>query len=291
MRASPRLRETADDLTEKSRAAFYDPQDVIDFPATVPVGEAWFTSPELISLFGTDAWNALDDRARKVLSFHEAVNFYSLNIHGERMLMEGLAHRLYDPSLRDVSEYLHHFLDEENKHMWMFATFCTRYAGRIYPDRKVSFPRSYAKGEEHVLFFARVMIFEEVVDYFNRKMGVDERLDPTARAINRIHHADEARHLTFGRRVLAELLDAYRPAWTSETIEGVSDYVKGYFRVVWREYYNRDVYRDAAIEESDQLPSRLLDREDTPRALRERISKSPVDYLIKLAIIDERPAL
>ena len=62
-------------------------------------------------------------------------------------LMEGLARRLYaggGDSHRLA--YLHHFLDEENKHMVCFGGFCTRYAGKIYPDRKVAFPREYARG-------------------------------------------------------------------------------------------------------------------------------------------------
>ncbi|MBW3565723.1 MAG: diiron oxygenase [Acidobacteria bacterium] len=291
MRASEKLKDTVESLSEKSRAAFYEPQESIDFPASVRVGEEWFTSPELISLYGTEPWEGLDEKQRKRLSFYEAVNFYSLNIHGERMLMEGLANRLYNPELRDVAEYLHHFLDEENKHMWIFGTFCVNYAGTIYPDRKVSFPRKYAKGEEHVLFFTRVMIFEEIVDYFNRKMAVDERLNETAREINRIHHADESRHLIFGRRVLAELVDAFRDEWPEETLIGIDEYVRGYFRVVWREYYNRDIYRDAAIVEADELPKRLLEDDEAPRELRQTISKGPVDYLLKLELIRERPSL
>src|SRR5207244_844073 len=143
----------------------------------------------------------------------EAVNFYSLNIHGEKALLEGLAHRLYQPDLSEVSKYLHHFLDEENKHMVYFGEFCLRYAGKIYRDRKVAFPREYERGEEDFLFFGRVMIFEEIVDYFNRRMGNDERLSTVAREINRLHHSDEARHLTFGRRIVKELFEQWRPSW------------------------------------------------------------------------------
>ncbi|HVE62598.1 MAG TPA: diiron oxygenase, partial [Mycobacteriales bacterium] len=84
----------------------------------------WFTSPQLVSLHGTSAWEALDEPARQELSFWEAVSFYSLNIHGERLLMAGLAQRLYRPGLVDVSEYLHHFLAEENVHSVWFGTFC-----------------------------------------------------------------------------------------------------------------------------------------------------------------------
>src|SRR5205814_2962320 len=106
-----------------------------------------------------------------------------------------------------------------------FATFCLQYAGKIYPDRKVVFPREYAPGEEHMLFFGRVMIFEEIVDYFNRRMATDERLSTVAREINRLHHADESRHLIFGRRIVKELFEHFRPKWSEATVEGIRSYL------------------------------------------------------------------
>ena len=112
----------------------------------------------------------------KRLSFCETVNFFSLNIHGEKRLIEGLARRLYRRGMEDLTAYLHHFLDEENKHMVYFGGFCTEYAGKVYPDRKVAFPREYAAGEEDFLFFAQVLIFEEIVDVYNVHLATDERL-------------------------------------------------------------------------------------------------------------------
>jgi P-aminobenzoate N-oxygenase AurF len=289
--ASDELKATVESLAEKSRKAFYDPYTSLTFPDSVGIGEEWFTAPEFISMHGTESYDALNEQQQKTLSFYEAVNFFSLNIHGERMLLEGLAHRLYDAELRDVAKYLHHFLDEENKHMIYFATFCLRYAGKIYPDRKVIFPREYAPGEEHFLFFGRVMIFEEVVDYFNRHMGRDERLATVAREINRLHHADESRHLVFGRRIVKELFDHFRPAWSEATLEGVRTYLGDYFRVVWREYYNRDVYRDAGLEDSDGLARRLFEKDESRRAFRQRVAKSSVDYLLKIGVLTEEPKL
>ena len=91
-------------------------------------------SPDLISLHGTRHWDALDEQGRRVLSFFELVNFFSINIHGERMLIEGLAKRLYRKHAETVTPYLHHFLDEENKHMFYFGRFCNQYAGKVYAE-------------------------------------------------------------------------------------------------------------------------------------------------------------
>lgn len=291
MIASDELKKTVASLSESSREAFSNPYESLIFPDSIAIGEEWFTSPELLSLYGTPNFEKLDERQQKTLSFYEAVNFYSLNIHGERSLMEGIAHRLYDPELTDIAQYLHHFLDEENKHSVYFGGFCLRYGGKIYPDRKVIFPREYAPGEEHFLFFGRVLIFEEIVDFFNRRMGNDERLAAVARDINRLHHDDEARHLVFGRRIVKELWEQWRPKWSDSVIEGIRAYLGGYFRVVWREYYNRDVYRDAGLDDPNALAKRLFETEDAPRELRTRASKSSADYLTKQGILTEKPAL
>ena len=88
------------------------------------------------------AFAALDDAQRKRLSFYELAGFFSLILQGERPLLEGMSHRLYTLEKRlPVLEYLHHFLDEENKHMVMFGEFCHRYIGKVYPEKKIALPR------------------------------------------------------------------------------------------------------------------------------------------------------
>ncbi|MEO8218109.1 MAG: diiron oxygenase [Acidobacteriota bacterium] len=288
---SEELRETAEKLVEQSRQSLSNPYESLQFPASVPVGEEWFTSPELISIHGTPAFDGMDDAQQRKLSFYEAVNFFSLNIHGEKALLEGLARRLYDPELTELSPYLHHFLDEENKHMIYFGTFCSRYGGKVYEDRTIAFHRQYAPGEESFLFFARVLIFEEIVDYFNRKMARDERLNKVARRINALHHADEARHLVFGRSVVRELFVRFAGQWSAGTLLAVRQHLLGYFRVVWREYYNPEMFKDAGIAHPRQLAERTFSEEEAPRALRERVSQSTVDYFLKHGILLGKPSL
>jgi len=162
--------KTVEKLCDSSRENYVNPYTYLEWPQ-MPDKEQWFMSPELISLYGTSAYETLSDAQRKRLSFYEAVNFFSLNIHGEKSLVEGLAQRLYRKDQNDIAPYLHHFLDEENKHMVYFGGFCLRYAGKVYPDRKMVIPREYAPGEEDFLFFAKVMVFEEIVDVYNVRMS------------------------------------------------------------------------------------------------------------------------
>jgi hypothetical protein len=244
---SDRLAAAAAKLSASSvtAAAGYAP---LAWPERLPA-DAWCLSPELVSLHGTPWWDQLDDDRRRKLAFHECANFFALNIHGERALMEGIARRLYHRDLGPHAHYLHHFLAEENQHMSWFGGFCQRYAGKIYPDRKLVLPREHAKGEEDVLFFARVMIFELLVDTFNRRLAKDARLHPLVREINRRHHEDESRHLAFGRLLVEDLWRRHAPTWNEATRDAVPAYLAAYLASSWKEYFNPDVYRDAGLAE------------------------------------------
>ncbi len=250
--------------------------------------DSWHFSPELISLAGTPAGDALSAEEMRALSFFEAVNFFSLNIHGERALLEGVANRLYRDDV--TTPYLHHFLDEENKHMVYFGGYCQRYAGKIYADRKIAFPREYAPGEEDFLFFARILLFEEVVDVYNRRMAADSRIEPLARQINRLHHRDETRHLAFGRRVVQDLHDEHAPRWDAPTAENVRRSLAEYLLVLWKEYFNPDVYADAGLARPYEVAREAFDA-PAARARRSQISGPAIRFLISCGILLETPPL
>lgn len=181
-----------------------NPYATIHWSDAVNKQAEWFTSPQLISLYGTEEYANLETSQQKQLSFWEAINFFSLNIHGEKALIEGLAQRLYQPdgvSRLDgiVNQYVHVFLAEENQHMSYFGDFVRDTEMGLYPDRKFTFPKGESEPEEDdFLFFVKVLIFEEISDAYNRMMGVDPNLNPIARQINQIHHHEETRHLIFG---------------------------------------------------------------------------------------------
>jgi hypothetical protein len=283
------LTETAQRLSALSRRHYRSAYAAVDWPETVAQPQ-WFTSPELISIYGTPHWESLSEPQRMRLSFWEAVNFFSINIHGEKTLLEGLAHRLYQPGLEAVTEYLHHFLDEENKHSVWFGTFCTRYAGRVYPDRKVAFPGTFGPAEAEFLFFAKVAVFEEIVDRHNAAMAADERLVPVARQINALHHADETRHLVFGRQLVAELWRRHRPNWSPETVSAVRRYLANYLVGTWREYYNPSVYLDAGLADPWVTAREAWDHPVT-REHRQRLSRKCIGFFVDSDILDETPAL
>lgn len=278
-----------DSLCDASIKREISPYEKMPWPDELD-SQAWYFSPELVSLYGLEEFDSLEGQQQKRLAFFEAVNFFSLNIHGEKPLIQGLASRLYNEETQDVSSYLHHFLDEENDHMVYFGGFCQRYAGKVYRDRKLEFPRKYEKGEEDFLFFLKVLIFEEIVDLFNQKMATDERLAEISREINRRHHIDEARHLAFGRNYTKEIWMKYSPGWTDETISQLREYIPNYLIATWKEYHNPEVYEDAGLDNSYELVEKSFESEKA-RERRKEISAGCIRYLLENEILLAEPAL
>jgi hypothetical protein len=282
--------ELAVRLTKASRKKFWDVYNFVEWPEALQT-DVWYMPPELISLYGTPAWDALTEEQQKRLSLYELGNFFSLVLQGERPLVAGLVDRLYAKgNTTSVNEYLHHFVDEENKHMVMFGEFCNRYVGKVYPEKKIILPRDYAKGEEEVAFYCKVMVVEELGDFYNLAIEKDERCDPLVREVNKVHHIDEARHLAFGRVQLAELFNKFAPAWSPETLAGFRQWLGDYLRASWGDYYNPTMYRDAGLADSYELRQMAMSH-PVCAEFRKRASSKVVNYFIKTGLLVEEPAL
>jgi hypothetical protein len=258
------------------------------WPESLPA-DVWCMTPELVSLYATETFEQLSLTQQKRLSFFEAVNFFSLNIHGERQLMQGLSQRLYDDSLGYAARYLHHFIDEENKHMFYFARFCRTYANKIYPERKFALSSEAEASVELFVFFAQVLLFEELVDLYNQRMAGDERLHPLVREINANHHADETRHLAFGRLLLAELLVQNLRDWSPETLAAVRQRLHAFLQMTWREYYNPSVYADAGIPDAYALLGPTWGGAAAKRH-REELTHKATRFLAEQGIFEARPS-
>jgi hypothetical protein len=294
--STPRLRnalaslgETSARLSHLSQRSYQNPYTALEWPATVDPERDWFSTPEYLSLYGTPVWDTLNERTCRRLAFHEAANFYSLNIHGEKSLMQGLAARLYRRDLMDVADYLHHFLDEENKHSIYFGGFCTRYA-HVYRSRQLMLGEERSSRDvEDFLFFVKTLIFEEIVDRYNWVQARDARLHPVARFINHNHHAEEARHLVFGRRLVTALWETCAPDWDKPKVDEIRGYLRQFFVASWREYYNPDVYADVGLPD----PWRLADEAwatQAQRAHRREVSTRCLQFLLSTGIFTEEPS-
>ncbi|MET8767151.1 diiron oxygenase [Streptomyces sp. NPDC004658] len=278
-----RFLEILDRLTTKSIDDYYNPYRLFEWPDSLP-DAMWWMSPELTTTHGTAVASRLTEEQLYALSKHESINFYSLNVHGIRELLIEVTRRIHTKGFETPSKFFHHFIGEENEHMWFFAEFCLRYGGRIYRQpagASVAIPKSDV---ESLLVFARILIFEELVDHFNSRMAVDDRLHDTIRAINRIHHQDESRHIAFGRELVTALFAQVRRNATERELAEIAEYLRRYMSYSFESLFNPHVYRDAGIADPLAVRQELL--ESPARAeFEQSVFRKTSKFLQKIGII------
>lgn len=278
------FRQLLERLSAKASSDYYNPYTTFDWPAALPEDEFWF-SPELLSVHGTEYAAELSPGQLRRLSRWESVNFYSLNVHGIRELLIEVMRRIHTPGFEVPSEFFHHFVGEENEHMWFFAMFCLKYGGRIYPDKKLRLPSAgQDPAMENFLVFARILLFEQIVDHYNVRLAADDRLHPTIRQLNRIHHQDESRHIAFGVRLVQLLWERLEKAGLSEDErQATGRYLSGYLRATMASFYSPAVYRDAGLTGGFDLRKRLLDH-PARRTAHARVLRKTTDFLTRIGV-------
>ncbi|GAA3129075.1 hypothetical protein GCM10010521_14180 [Streptomyces rameus] len=280
--------ETLDKLVADSTDHHYSPYTRFDWVDEL-AEEQWWMTPDLLTVAGTRHGRELDDKVLMRLSKWESVNFFSLNIHGIRELLIEVTRRIHTRGFELPSEFFHRFLGEENGHMWFFAQFCLRYGGKIYPDK--SLPVATAEEDAAVanfLVFARILIFEELVDHFNIRMGRDTLLHPLIREVNQVHHDDEWRHIIMGRKLVGLLYEPLRARGDQELRTRLDLYLRRYITASAQSLYNPTVYRDAGIPEAFAFREELL-RDPARVAHHETFFKRVTRFLVSQEIITGSP--
>ena len=271
-----------DRLSEKAVADHYNPFTHFAWPESLPE-EAYWMSPTLMSIHGTQVEAELSEKQKMALSKWESINFYSMNVHGIRELLIEVVDRIHTRGFEVPSEFFHHFIGEENDHMWFFAEFCLRYGGKLYPALRLKGSKRQDPDIANLLVFCKILLFEEIVDHYNMAMADDSLLHETIREVNRIHHRDESRHIAFGRELVAMLFESVRPTLTTEQRLEVESYLKNYIAVSLNSFCNPTVYRDAALDTVPGLRRRLL-ADPARRAAARRAVRKPMAFLLKRGI-------
>jgi hypothetical protein len=286
----PRTDELCRRLNAASRDAFYDVYKRFEWTDRL-APDKWGMTPEILTLWGTDDWAGLTDEQKHKLSIAEQANLFANTLHGEQILVAGLSHRLYGHKLSpEITDYLHHFLDEENKHMVMFGLFCRKYLGRVYPEKSLALPKDFGPGEEEIGFYAMAMVVEDFGDFYNIRTMKDDRCDPLAREISAVHHVDESRHLAFDRAYLTELCEQWLPQWDEAQHAKFRAWLSGFMKASWSTYYNPAVYKDAGIENAYEVRQRAL-HHPAQIAHRREVQSKLVRFFTKVGLLVEEPAV
>lgn len=250
------LEETA----KKLSSASMDPNEGLHEPFTrVTYQELLdrnrFQFPEhLLSLFHHPVYSELTYEQKWELSLQETINFFSINIHGERKLVQGLEERLYVPSRLGgtwaIGDYIQHFIHEENAHTHMLAGYCYRYGDGVMKDYsiQVADPTLSSIGQD-LLFFGRVFVLESFLDYLNSNAMRDDSLDTTARQIHRFHHVEEARHMAFDRAVIRYCINEMKNLGLQDEFQVIAKLLGDFGKVAQKSLYSPKVYKKVGIQD------------------------------------------
>ena len=270
-----RLVSTLNKLSEKSKEQYHRPYDRFEWPETISKGSYWF-SPELMSTYSAECSRSISQDQAIELSKWEMINFLSLNIHGIKDLLFSVIDLIHTDDFRESSPYFHHFIDEENNHMWFFAEFCTRYAHKIYDSKRLTLKSFEATRTKNYVTFSRILIFERMVAYYNGAMMKDERLDAIIRDLNRMHFQEESRHLAMGHEMIRTLGEALLAEQGEQDVDEVHDYLRDYAKLCVASFYNPAMYRDAGFEDAYGVRRALL-----ADAARQCFNEELVDYSLR----------
>jgi hypothetical protein len=273
-------------LSKTSRDDRYNVHELLEWPAALPDEEHWF-SPELSSCYGSEVWETLEPTARRALTRLELCNFFSISVDLERELVAEVAARIYTPKFAVVSDFLYDFLAEENDHMWLFSEFCSRYAGGLSATgwRPMRPPGGTPLGAADLTLFARILIAEELSDWYNRRLADDDRLPEIVRAINRVHHKDESRHIAFGRKLVTALAEDTGP----EGRRKAGGYLGRYMDLCVGSLYNPLVYRDAGIAHPAKVRQSVRTSAERVR-IDEQLTARTRKFFTSIGLLEEREA-
>ncbi|PSL42792.1 para-aminobenzoate N-oxygenase AurF [Chitinophaga niastensis] len=278
------LKKMITKLVSMSKADKHDVFNDISWPDQLDDNQFWI-SRHLISLYNTPLIEQVSEEELYRLSKEECVNFFSLNVHGIRELLLDVMQYIHQPKFEVVSEFLHHFIDEENEHMFFFAKFCQKYAGKIYDDKFLKYPTDNTSGNVRLFFvFMRIWTFEMIVDYYNSQMANDKSLHPFIQEINGLHHKDESRHIAFGGKLLQSVFKDLLELESSETINSIRTYTQNYIKNRMGMFYNPYAYKAAGIEDFFSMRNVLLENEGR-REMHKEILKGMLNKLYDYEII------
>ena len=260
----------ADKLSLRSKKNFYNVYESFDWNEPIPPNEFWL-EPSLLSTYGTEIHESCGQARLRELSKWETINLFSVFCTGEADLIHEIASRMNHPGLEKYFDYLNHFIDEENKHMWFFRHFSLYYSGKTYEVKKMQFGNGSSDLMGDFMAFMKIVLFEEFGDLFNVAVIGSKMVPSVIVKIHTMHHKDEAGHILIGREICAILFARLSELNPMEAGKATNYLVK-YLKYVLESMYNPQVYADAGFENPYEFRSQLMDHPARKRIHQEMIS-------------------
>ncbi|GLF93632.1 diiron oxygenase [Streptomyces yaizuensis] len=233
-------------LLEASVRHSFDPDRDLDWDAPFEEGK-WFWPPELISLYDTPMWWAMDEELRHRLARVESASLASIGIWFEIVVMQLLLRHIYDKPV--TSNHVRFALTEiadECRHSMMFSRFLEKSGTPVYPVSPFvqNLTRVFKSCSNMASSLVFTLLCEEVIDWMQRLTFPDSRVQPLVRGVTRIHVVEEARHVRYAREELRRQMEE-----AGRLELRLTRAVTGELgRVFVRCFVNPDVYPDCGLD-------------------------------------------
>jgi len=202
-----------------------DPFRDVDW--SLPIDDSAFhLPPELLPLYGTQAWNDMTETERIAYSRHETVALLGAGIWFENALMQIVLKHLLDIPVTDPAHrYLLVEVADECRHSTMFGEYIRRAGTPVYgPTRPVELDNTSGG---RALGYLLILAVEELLDFMNRATMRDERVHAVSRQVAKLHVLEEARHVSFAKTYLGEVWTTLANEDRQSVIESASALVAG----------------------------------------------------------------
>jgi hypothetical protein len=189
-------------LIAASERGTHDPFQEVDWE--LPLDDsAYYLPPEMLALFGTEAWDAMSEVERIEYSRHETAAMFGAGIWFENALMQIVLRHLVEIDVCDPTHrYLLTEVADECRHSMMFGEFIRRAGTPSYgPTRDVEMVQGPSG---RAMSYLAILAIEELLDFANRASMRDGRVHPMVRQISKLHVLEEARHVSFAKSYISE---------------------------------------------------------------------------------------
>jgi hypothetical protein len=202
----PKTAARSRQLIAASQRTTLDPFEYVDW--SLPIDDSAFHfPPELLPLYGTDAWQAMSRTEQIAYSRHETAALCGAGVWFENVLMQVVLRHLADMPVTDPAHrYLLVEVADECRHSAMFGEYIRRAGTPAYrPALDAAALSSADDSPAHrAVSYLLILAVEELLDHMNRATMRDERVHPVSRAMAKLHVLEEARHVSFAKTYLSE---------------------------------------------------------------------------------------
>lgn len=177
----------------------------------VRVDDPRWVLPSWDPLGGTEWYREQPAQIRSQVGLLRVLVLLKVGIEFETAVQQGLlAVAAGLPDGHPAFRYLYHEITEEAQHSMMFQEVINRSGVRVPgSSRQELAALGTISADAHgdwAMFFLAVLAGEEVFDRIQRRLLADRSLHPLLRRVFEIHVAEEARHLSFARACLREVV-------------------------------------------------------------------------------------